>query len=354
MCGPRGLPAGANILYHNNGDGTFTDVTAQAGISILNKRYGLTCLVSDFDNDGWPDIFVACDSTPNILYHNEGNGTFTDIGLTSGASFNDDGQEQAGMGTSVADYDCDGFFDIIKTNFADDTPTLFHNNGDGSFTDVTYPARLGANTRFLGWGTGFLDFDHDGWKDIFIANGHVYPEVDVLNSDSPNKQVKLLYWNLQNGAFLDLSADAGPAMQVPRCSRGAAIGDLDNDGSLEIVVNNMNDTPSLLKNFGEKKNWILIKTVGARSNRPGIGARVTVITGNHRQTDEVRSGGGYISQSDLRLHFGLGEATKADRVEILWPSGRKEFFENIMANQIVILEEGMGTPLPNTTPFPKK
>ena len=346
MCGPRGLPGGTNLLYHNNGDGTFTDVSEKSGITKPSGYYAFTSLVSDYDNDGWPDIYVACDSTPNILYHNEGNGTFTDIGLISGGAFNEDGQEQAGMGVSAADYDNDGFLDIVKTNFADDTPTLYRNAGDGTFKDATYHGRLGMNTRFLGWGTGFFDIDNDGWKDIFMVNGHVYPEVDTQAPDSPYKQERLIYWNLRNGTFLDISAQAGPGITEKHSSRGAALGDLDNDGSLEIAVNNMNETPSLLKNRGEKKNWILLKTVGKKSNRNGIGARVTIFAGGHRQMDEVRSGGSYISQNDLRLHFGIGDATKVERAEVLWPSGIKEFFENLKANQVVVLEEGTGKPMP--------
>jgi hypothetical protein len=349
MCGPRGLPAGRNILYQNNGDGTFADVSEKSGVAKPAGRYAFTSLVSDYDNDGWPDIYVACDSTPNILYHNEGDGTFTDIGLISGTAVNEDGQEQAGMGISAADYDLDGFFDIVKTNFADDVPTLYRNSGDGSFVDVTYTAQLGVNTRFLGWGTGFFDFDHDGWKDIFMVNGHVYPEVEALNANSPYKQERELFWNLRNGTFLDISAQAGPGILDRRSSRGAAVGDLDNDGGLEIVVNNMNDTPSLLKNYGERRNWILIKTVGRKSNRSGVGARVTVVAAGLKQMDEVRSGDSYISQNDMRLHFGIGAATKVERVEVLWPSGRKEAFENLKANQIVTLEEGKGSLAPQET-----
>jgi len=343
MCGPRGLPAGRNILYQNNGDGTFTDVSEKSGVAKPAGRYAFTSIVSDYDNDGWPDIYVTCDSTPNILYHNEGNGTFTDIGFISGTAVNEDGQEQAGMGVSAADYDLDGLFDLVKTNFADDTPTLYRNSGDGTFTDVTLTAQLGVNTRFLGWGTGFFDFDHDGWKDIYMVNGHVYPEVEATNANSPYKQQRLLFWNLRNGTFLDVSSQAGAGIADRRSSRGSAVGDLDNDGSLEIVVNNMNDTPSLLKNYGEKQNWILIKTVGRKSNRDGVGARVTVVAAGLKQMNEVRSGDSYISQNDMRLHFGIGAATKVERVEVLWPSGRKEAFENLKANQIATLEEGKGT-----------
>jgi hypothetical protein len=354
MCGPRGLPAGTNLLYQNNGNGTFTDVSEKSGVNKPRGRYGFTSLVSDYDNDGWPDIYVACDSTPNILYHNDGNGTFSDIGVISGSAFNEDGLEQAGMGVSAADYDHDGFFDLVKTNFADDIPTLYHNNQDGTFTDVTYQARLGIHTRFLGWGTGFFDFDHDGWKDIFMVHGHVYPEVEAQSGNAPYKQERLLFWNLRNGTFFDLSAQAGTAILARHCSRGAAVGDLDNDGSLEIVVNNMNDTPSVLKNAGGKKNWIMIKTVGRRSNRNGIGARVTVVAGGVRQMDEVRSGGSYISHNDLRLHFGTGDAIKVDRAEVSWPSGRNEVFENLKANRVITLEEGSGIPLVTKTRMGKK
>lgn len=342
MCGPRGLPGGTNMLYHNNGDGTFTDVSEKAGVTKPSGYYGFSPLASDYDNDGWSDIYLSCDSTPNIFFHNNGNGTFTDIGLISGGAFNEDGQEQAGMGVSVADYDNDGFMDIVKCNFADDTPTLYHNNGDGTFNDVTFAARLGVNTRFLGWGNGFFDVDNDGWKDIYMVNGHVYPEVNEISPDSPYKQERLIYWNLRNGTFLDISGQSGSGILEPHCSRGSALGDIDNDGSLEIFVINKDEPPSLLKNFGEKKNWIMFKTVGKQSNRDGIGARVTVYANNLKMIDDVRSGNGYISHSDMRLHFGLGNATKVDRVEVSWPSGRKDTFENLKANQIVVLEEGKG------------
>ena len=347
-CGPQGLPSGTNILYHNNGDGTFTDVSAASGITQPSPVYGLGSLVSDFDNDGWPDIYVACDSTANVLYHNEGNGHFTDTALITGTAYNKDGKEQGGMGVSAADYDGDGYFDIVKTNFDGDTPTLYHNNGDGTFLDVTLAAGLGLYTYHVGWGTGFLDIDDDGWKDIFMVNGHTYPEVDQHKLDRSYRQPRQIYYNKHNGTFRDISAQSGPAIQDRRNGRGAALGDLDNDGSPEIVINNMNDTPSLLKNLGEKGNWILIKTIGTKSNRDGIGARVVVLAGNQTQIDEVRSGGSYLSQNDFRLHFGLGEATKVDRIEVSWPSGRKEFFSDLKANQIVVLEEGKGTKIDGT------
>lgn len=342
VCGPRGLPAGTNALYRNDGKGSFTDVSEASGVAKVKGRYGFTSLVSDYDNDGWPDIYLACDSTPNILFHNEGNGTFTDIGLLSGTAVNEDGQEQAGMGVGAGDYDRDGWVDLIKTNFADDTPTLYHNDGKNLFTDVTYPARIGVNTRFLGWGAGFLDFDNDGWKDILMVNGHVYPEVDTLNSQSPFKQERVLFWNLGDKTFYDLSDTAGTGILDRRASRGAAFGDLDNDGSIEIVVNNINDTPSLLKNSGERQNWTLLQLVGTKSNRSGIGARVTITAGGAKQMDEVRSGGSFLSQNDLRLHFGIGAAKVVERADVVWPSGKQESFSNLKANQALTLREGQG------------
>ncbi|MFN0112885.1 MAG: CRTAC1 family protein [Blastocatellia bacterium] len=342
VCGPRGLPAGTNALYRNDGKGNFTDVSETSGIAKVKGRYGFTSLVSDYDNDGWPDIYLACDSTPNILFHNEGNGRFTDIGLLSGTAVNEDGQEQAGMGVAAGDYDRDGLIDMVKTNFADDTPTLYRNDGKNLFTDVTYPARLGVNTRFLGWGAGFLDFDNDGWKDIFMVNGHVYPEVDSLNSNSPFKQERVLFWNLRDKTFYDVSESAGAGVMDRRASRGAAFGDLDNDGSIEVVVNNINDVPSLLKNSGERQNWTLLQLVGTKSNRSGIGARVTITADGAKQMDEVRSGGSFLSQNDLRLHFGLGKATLIERVDVVWPNGRREFFARLKANRVIMLEEGKG------------
>jgi hypothetical protein len=342
FCGPKGLRAGINWLYRNNGDGTFSDVSEKSGISKPRLNYGLASIVSDFDHDGWPDIYVACDSSANIFFRNQQDGTFADLAIVSGTAFNDDGMEQAGMGVSVGDYDHDGLFDLVKTNFADDTSTLYHNSGNGSFTDATFRAGLGMNTRFLGWGTCFLDFDHDGWKDLFMANGHVYPEVDARKLSVPYRQERVLYWNRHNGTFVDISAQAGPGILSRWSSRGAAIGDLDNDGSLEIVVNNMHDAPSLLKNDGEKKNWLIVQLLGHRSNRNGIGARVTVQAGDLRQADEIRSGGSYVSQNDLRLHFGLGDALLAERIYVEWPSGETEVFQDLKANQRAVLEEGKG------------
>ena len=342
MCGPRGLKGGTNLLYRNNGDGTFTDVSERSGIAQPGSHYGLTAIVSDFDDDCWPDIYVACDSSASLLYHNNRDGTFSEIGELSGTAYNADGRAQAGMGVSVADYDGDGRFDLVKTNFADDTSTLYHNEGRNLFNEVTAQAGLGDNTKYLGWGVAFLDIDHDGWKDILIANGHVYPEVEGNSPKETYRQRKLVYWNQGGGAFRDISAQCGPAITELRPARGMAVADLDNDGRLEVVVSNMNDPPSLLKNFGETQNSILIELVGTQSNRSAIGAKVTLRSGRLSQTDEVRSGGSYISQNDLRLHFGLGRAGSVDQIEIRWPAGETEKVFGVKANQWITVKEGTG------------
>ena len=342
MCGPRGLKGTHSELYHNNGDGTFTDVSEASGIAKTDAYYCLTALTGDFDNDGWPDIYVACDSTPSMLFHNNHNGTFTETAVEAGVAFNDGGREQAGMGADAADYDGEGWLDIVKTSFSDDTATLYHNNHDGTFSDVTAAAGLSKNSKFLGWGTLFLDIDNDGWPDLFMANGHIYPEVDSKGVNNTFRERKILYWNEHNGRFRDISLDSGAGITTPFNSHGVAAADFDNDGAVEILVNNSHDRPSLLKNFGEHGNWILLKLEGTKSNRDAIGAKVTVRVGDHQQTQEVRSGGGYISQSDFRLHFGLGKAIKADAVEIRWPSGLVQRFENIAGNRVVKIRESIG------------
>ena len=339
MCGPRGLKGTYSQLYHNNGDGTFTDVTEKSGVAKTAAYYCFTALTGDFDNDGWPDIFVACDSTPSLLFHNNHNGTFTEDAVLAGVAFNDDGREQAGMGAHAVDFDGDGWLDIIKTNFSDDTPTLYRNNRDGSFSDVTMEAGLGKNTQYLGWGTLFVDVDNDGWPDIFMANGHVYPEVDSKGLNNTFREPKLLYWNEGNGKFRDISQSSGPGITTPFNSHGVASSDFDNDGAVEILVNNSHDRPSLLKNKGDHGNWILLDLEGTKSNRDGIGARVTVRAGKHQQTQEVRSGGGYDSQSDLRLHFGLGTFPGADDIEIHWPSGLVQHLKNVQGNRVEKIRE---------------
>jgi enediyne biosynthesis protein E4 len=348
-CGPPGLQGGKNILYHNNGDGTFSDVSEAAGIHSANGTYGLGVLTADFDNDGWPDIYVADDSTASALYQNKKNGKFQDIAIEAGCALSPDGKPQAGMGVSAADYDMDGNLDIVKTNFAGDTPSLYHNQGGANFEDATFTAGLGAHTQFLGWGCGFFDMDNDGWPDILICNGHVYPEVEQLKTEAGYAQRKLLYQNLHNGHFADISFQAGPGISDPSPSRGAAFGDFDNDGDVDVVVNCVNDYPQLLRCDSKlDNNWIKIRTIGTKSNRSGIGARIACVTQNpgepkpHRQIDEVRSGGGYFSQNDLRVHFGLGRAEKVDLLEIRWPSGQVDTVKDVKANQVVYVKEGEG------------
>ena len=348
-CGPPGLQGGKNILYHNNGDGTFTDVSEATGIFRANGTYGLGVLTADFDNDGWPDIYVANDSTASALYHNKKNGTFEDIAIEAGCALSPDGKPQAGMGVSAGDYDLDGNLDIVKTNFAGDTPSLYHNVGGGSFEDATFTAGLGAHTQYLGWGCGFFDFDNDGWPDILICNGHVYPEVEQLKTEAGYAQRKLLYRNLRNGHFADVSLQAGSGISDPVASRGCAFGDFDNDGDIDVVVNTVNDYPQLLRCDSKvDNNWIKVRTIGTKSNRSGIGARLVCVTHlpgeskPHQQIDEVRSGGSYISQNDLRVHFGLGKAEKVDLLEIRWPSGQIDTVKDIKANQLIFVKEGEG------------
>ena len=344
MCGPRGLPGDTNLLYHNNGDGTFTDVSAKSGILKPGPRYSITAVSYDFDNDGWPDIYVAVDSEPSILFQNNHDGTFTDIAVMAGCAYNVDGHEQAGMGVAVADYDCDGWFDIFKTNFVDDTCNLYHNNGDGTFTDVTFPSGVGVNNHYVAWGCGFIDYDNDGWQDILQVNGHVYPEVDQYDFGESFKNPRLVYRNLGNGSFRDVSAQMGPGITERFSSRGAAFGDYNNNGSMDALVLNLNDVPSLLRNDGaNKQNWIKFKLVGTKCNRTAIGARVRVHTQKHVQMDEVHSGTSVMSQSDLRLHFGLGKATIVDLIEVKWPTTQKiERFPQVKANQILTIREGEG------------
>jgi hypothetical protein len=353
MCGPRGLASAKNILYRNRGDGTFEDVTTKAHIDRTDGHYAFSVSTLDFDDDGWPDIYVACDSTPSILYRNNRDGTFTDVGVTAGAAFNEDGREQACMGATIGDYNGDGRLDIFKTNFSDDTSTLYRNNGDGTFDDVTTAAGLGLYTKYLGWGTMFLDFDNDGWPDLLLVNGHVYPEVDKNNLGSNYEEPRILYHNLGKGTFADISADAGPGINARASSRGLAIGDLWNDGHISAVITNLNALPSLLVNQVRSANhWIAIRTVGTKSNRDGIGARISATVGTRTLVDEVRSGSSYNSSSDLRVHFGLGSSTKVDSVQIRWPSGLLEHFDNLSADSVHTLKEGSGTPVASAVKKP--
>ncbi len=342
FCGPRGFPGGTNLLYRNEGSGRFRDVSDPAGVVLPGLHYSLGVVVSDFDGDGWPDMYVACDSTPSILYRNNGDGTFTDVAVEAGTAYGDSGQEEGSMGVAAGDYDNDGHIDIVKTNFMNETSTLYRNIGDWFFDDVTISAGLGVNTQYVGWGVEFLDFDQDGWKDILIVNGHIYPELSRAGKDEDYAQSKILYWNLGIGAFRDLGAMAGSALATPRVARGLAVGDLDGDGALEAVVGNMNGSPSVLRNESTGGNAILVELVGSRSNRSAIGSRLTVRSGGLLQVNEVRSGSSYASQSDLRLHFGLGKSAVVEEMEVRWPDGSTEEFSDVAANQVVTIREGAG------------
>jgi hypothetical protein len=348
MCGPRGLDYAPNILYHNLGNGKFEDVSKSSGIEKTTGHYCFSVTTLDYDNDGWPDIYMACDSTPAILYHNNRNGTFTDTAADVGVAFNEDGREQAGMGATAADYDGDGRIDIFKTNFSDDTSTLYHNNGDGTYSDVTFPAGLGINTDALGWGAIFADVDNDGWPDLLLVNGHVYPEVDSAKLGAAYRERRFLYYNLGNGKFRDISKDSGPGLQQPMSGRGLAIADLWNDGRLDAVVNNLSDLPLLLVNVAKNNNhWLGLKLTGTRSNRDAIGARVTIHGEKRIWVDELRSGSSYNSSSDLRLHFGLGPVTKINSIEVRWPSGQTEVFDAPAIDQYLDITEGKGKPSPS-------
>ncbi len=342
LCGPQGLPAGMNILYHNNGDGTFKDVSEKSGILKPGPRYSITAVSYDFDNDGWPDIYVAVDSQASLLFRNNHNGTFTDQAVMAGCALSEDGVEQSGMGVGVGDYDCDGWLDIVKTNFVNDSIDLYHNNGDGTFTEVSNAAGVGMLTQYVNWGAGFVDFDNDGWPDILYVTGHVYPEVEQVGE--PFKTPRIVYRNLGNGKFVDVSAQMGPGIAERFSSRGCAFGDFDNDGDVDVLVLNLNDVPSLLRNDGgNSNNWVKIKLMGTKCNRTAIGARVRVVTGTHTQTDEVHSGTSVMSQSDLRLHFGLGHGKIVDLIEVKWPTTQKvERFTNVEVNQMIIIKEGAG------------
>ena len=349
-CGPPGLKGGINALYRNEG-GKFADVSEKTGITKTNGTYGLGVLVADFDNDNWPDIYVANDSAPSALYHNNKNGTFTDIAIEAGCAFSMDGKSQAGMGVTAGDYNRDGGLDIFKTNFAGDTSSLYRNTG-AAFDDVTFQAGIGLNTRWLGWGCGFVDVDNDGWLDIFLVNGHVYPEVEKLTMEAGYAQRKVLYHNLQDGRFADLSDEAGQAVSKLNPSRGAAFGDFDNDGDVDILINSVNSVPELLRaDLYGQNNWIKIKAIGTKSNRDGIGARIKCVTADGNQIDEIRSGGSYYSQNDLRIHFGLGKNKTVKSLEIRWPSGQVDTFNDLAANRLVTVKEGVG--IVQTTSFKK-
>ena len=338
QCGPRGLPGAGDSLYHNNGDGTFTDVSKKAGVSDPSGYYGLGVICSDLDDDGLVDIFVANDSTPNFLYHNNGDGTFKEIGFPSGTAVNENGSEQGSMGVTLGDYDHDGKLDLFITNFDDDYNTLYHNDGKGSFTDVSYAAKVAAvSLPLVGWATKFFDYDNDGWVDLLVVNGHVYPQLPTY------RQRNLIHHNNRDGTFSEIAEQLGAPFTEKRSGRGAAFGDIDNDGDVDVVINNLDGSPQLLRDDGgNANNSLLIKTIGVKSNRDGIGARVKVVSGDLTQIDEVHSGGSYLSQNDLRLHFGLEKRTKIDLIEIRWPSGVVDKISDAGVNKILTVKEGQG------------
>jgi enediyne biosynthesis protein E4 len=339
-CGPKGLPTDTNLLYHNNGNGTFTDVSDKSGVSKVMGRYSMTSIVTDFNSDGWADIYVACDSTPSTLYRNNKDGTFTDVSLETGTAYNEDGNEQAGMGVTVGDYDNNGFPDIFKTHFADDLPILYKNSGKGFYDDASRLAGF-DHTRYVQWGTGFADFDNDGWADIMTATGNVYPEVEKYFKEYPHRSPRLLYQNLGNGRFKDVTAQSGTGISEPKSSRGAAFGDFDNDGDVDALVMNMNEPPLLLRNdLKSDNNWLSIKLIGVKSNRSAIGSKVTIKIGEKILMQEVTSQTSYYSHNDFRLHFGLGANKQVDSIEIRWANGDTETVKNIASNQFISIKEG--------------
>lgn len=341
-CGPKGLPTDTNLFYQNNGDGTFSDVSVNSGVAKVTGRYSMTAIVTDYNSDGWPDIYVACDSTASTLYRNNKNGTFTDVSLESGTAYSEDGNAQAGMGVSIGDYDGDGLTDIFKTHFADDLPILYRNSGREYFEDASRLAGF-DHTRHVQWGTGFADFDNDGWVDILTVTGNVYPEIEKIFKEYPYRGPRLVYQNLGNGRFKDFTAQAGSGVAETKSSRGSAYGDFDNDGDIDIVVMNMNEPPSLLRNdLRSTNNWLTIKLTGTKSNRSAIGARVTLKNGTRMQTREVTSQSSYYSHNDLRVHFGLGVNHATETIEIRWPNGNVETIKNISANQFISIKEGVG------------
>jgi len=341
-CGPRGLPPGFVQLFHNNGDGTFTDVSRQSGVAAAARSYPMTAVAADYDNDGWPDIYVACDSTPSWLFRNQHDGTFREEALERGVALSEDGVEQAGMGVAVGDYDLDGNLDIFKTHFADDTNVLYRNDGKGYFDDFTIRAGIGVETRFVGWGAGIVDLDNDGLPDLFLVTGSVYPEVERTLPAYPFRTPRLVFRNLGDGRFEELIEEAGSGVAAAHTSRGCAFGDFDNDGDIDVLVMNMNEPPSLLRNdVSSGGHWLKVLLVGVTSNRSAIGARVTARYGGRTQAQEVTAQSSFYSANDRRLHFGLGAAASAD-LTIRWPNGATEKIPGIEADQLVVIREGAG------------
>ncbi len=338
-CGPRGLPFSRHSLYRNNGDGTFREVSEEAGVAKARPGYGMTVVAADFDNDGWPDIYVACDSTPSLLFRNKHDGTFEEVGILSGVALNEDGQEQAGMGVGIGDINLDGSLDILKTHFADDTNILYVNNGTGRFKDHTLSSGLAVEVRYVCWGAGIVDLDNDGLPDIFYTTGNIYPEIEEKLPAYPFNTPNVLFRNLGNGRLEQLTEGVGPGLTAAHSSRGCAFGDFDNDGDIDVLVVNLNEPPSLLRNDVKGNNhWLKLKLVGTVSNRSAIGARVVCSHGSRSQVQEVMAQSSFYSCNDPRLHFGLGEAESAT-LEIRWPLGTKQVLRDVAADQILTIEE---------------
>ena len=344
QCGPRGLKGSPSNLYHNNGDGTFSDVSKKSGIADSPDSFGLTAVWAHFDKDDHLDLFLANDAGRNYLYKNDDGGHFTEIGLTSGVAVSQDGNEQANMGVALGDYRHTGLPSIVISHFSDEYAVLYQNLGGLTFSDVSYPSGIASSTtHYVGWGDAFFDFDNDGWVDLFIVNGHVYPQVDTGEAGARYREPGLLFLNEHNGKFEEISKLTGPALQTPRVSRGAAVGDLFNDGHLDIVIENLKGEPTILRSEGGPLNhWIAFELVGTKSNRLALNARVRMTAGDLVQTDEVRSGGGYLSQNDLRLHFGLGVGTRIDKIEVFWPTGKVETITDLPADHAYEIKEGEG------------
>ena len=344
QCGPRGLRGAGDSLFHNNGDGTFTEVSKAAGVNDPNGYYGLGVLWSDFNNTGRPDIFVANDSTPNYLYKNAGNGKFKDIGLESGTAVSDDGSEQASMGVAIGDYNHVGRPSLYVTNFSDENDVLYRNDGGWNFTETSYASGVAVpSLPWVKWGTAFIDVDNDGWLDLIAVTGHVYPQVDSLSSGGGYREPKMLHLNQKDGTFCDASDQAGKALMERHVSRGLAVGDLFNDGNMDVVVGDIDGAPMILRNRGiAGRHWVSFELTGTKSNRMALNARISIVAGGMTQTDEVHSGGSYLSQNDPRIHFGLATATKIDKVEIKWPSGLKETLTNLAVDQHYVVVEGSG------------
>lgn len=343
QCGPRGMKGMSDSLYRNNGNGTFTEVSKAARVHDATAYYGLGVIFSDFNDDGRPDLFVANDSTPNYLYRNDGNGRFTDVSFMSGTAVSNDGGETASMGIAVCDYDHTGRLSVNITNFEDQGQSLYRNDGDFNFREIAHGAGLSDSLQYLGWGIGCVDLDNDGWQDLFVVNGHVYPQVDSLEAGSKYRQGKLVFQNQRDGTFRNVSAFAGSAVGLPQSGRGAAFGDLDNDGRIDVVVENIDGAPMVLINqFEGKAHWITLELMGTRGNRLALGAKVRVVAGTLDQIDEVRSGGSYLSQNDLRIHFGLGNAERVQRLEVRWPSGKKEVLQDLAVDRLYLIKEGEG------------